>query len=81
MTEPKWHAEPNFRFRPEPTLYRLETTLDGQRWFLQIVRDRSGQRGGSPTQRLLLLPKHDAETVRDMLESHYGEGWTLARDD
>jgi hypothetical protein len=35
---------------------------------------------GSPRRKTLQLPKHDAETIKGILESHYGEKWTLVRD-
>lgn len=77
MSESKWHANTDPQLRPEPALYRLETTLDGQKWSLRVITD---VHRGSPRRKTLLLPRHDAEAVRGILESHYGEGWTLVRE-
>ena len=35
---------------------------------------------GSPSRKTLQLPKHDAETIKEIIESLYGEKWTLIRD-
>ena len=80
MPEPKWYTERHYELRPEPALYRLEAALGGQTWSLHVAQDMRGRKGGSPRRKVLLLPRHDAEAIRDILESHYGEGWTLVRE-
>ena len=76
MTELKWHEEEDADLRPEPVLYRLEAEIDGQKWSLRaVVRMK-----GSPRRKTLQFPKHDAETIKEILESLYGEKWTLIRD-
>ena len=77
MAELKWHEEKDADLRPEPVLYRLEAEIDGKIWSLRAVV-RSNQ--GSPRRKTLQLPKHDAETIKEILESLYGEKWTLIRD-
>lgn len=76
MTELKWHEEKDTDLRPEPVLYRLEAEIDGEKWSLRAVV----RMPGSPRRKTLQLPKHDAETIKEILESLYGEKWTLIRD-
>ena len=54
---------------PEPVLYRLETEINGQKWSLSAVVRMLG----NPRRKTSQLPKHDAETIKEILESHYGE--------
>lgn len=76
MTELEWHDKGDADLRPEPILYRLEAEIDGQEWSLRVVVRMQG----SPRRKTLLLPKHDAETIKEILQSLYGEKWTLVRD-
>ena len=74
MTELKRH---DAHLRLEPVLHRLEAEIDGKKWSLcAVVRTNRG----SPSRKTLQLPKHDAETIKEILESLYGEKWTLIRD-
>ena len=76
MTEPRWRERNDEDLRPEPVLYRSEAEINGQIWSLHAVVRMQG----SPRRKTLQLPKHDAETIKGILESHYGEQWTLVRD-
>ena len=71
MTEPRWHGEKDPDLRPKPDLYRLEAETDGEKWSLGAVT-RTNR--GSPRRKTLQLPKHDAETIKEILESLYGGG-------
>lgn len=77
MAEQKWHEKKDTRLRPSPILYRLETkTEDGKQWLLSAVVYGNG----NVRRKYLQLPKHDAETIREILNSLYGEKWELVRD-
>lgn len=59
--------------KPKPTLYRLKYDGPDVEWRLAVVKTQQGNPGAQD----LCLPRHDAERIRDTLESLYGEKWTV----
>lgn len=60
---------------PDPSCYSLKTEIDGDEWILQVVRTQPG----NPAREILAFPRHDANTIRRILNSLFGEDWTLVR--
>jgi hypothetical protein len=63
--------------QPDPYYYYLSTEIDGEEWRLEVVR----QQPGNPARQALLMPQHDARTIRRILESLYSEKWTSTVDE
>ena len=59
--------------KPKPTLYRLKYDGPDVERRLAVVRTQQGNPGAQD----LCLPRHDAERIRDILVSLYGEEWIL----
>lgn len=57
--------------QPDPYYYYLSTEIDGDEWRLEVVCHQRG----NPARQALLLPEHDARTIRRILESLYSEDW------